>query len=167
MTSSWNDALEPLRSALLTAARSDAEQLRASAEADGQQVLAPAQAQADAMLAEARAQGAADGQALLEAQRAVARSAARTVVLKAERDMFDQLREQARVAVSARLADPVRRSALGTAMRVQLHDHAVVRSTPDGGLVAEASDGRRVDASVRALVDAALAELDLEELWAP
>jgi hypothetical protein len=167
MTSSWDVALEPLRSALLSAAQSDAVQLRASAEADGQQVLAAAQAQADAMLAEARAEGAADGEALREAQRAVARRAARTVVLKAERDVFDQLREQARVAVSARLADPVRRAALGAAMRIQLHDHALVRSTLDGGLVAEASNGRRVDASVRALVDAALADLDLEELWAP
>ncbi len=37
--------------------------------------------------------------------------------------------------------------------------------TDDGGLLARAPDGRTIDASVGVLVDRALAELDLEQLW--
>ena len=89
-------------------------------------------------------------------------------MLGAQRAAYDELREQARGG-GARAARLIRRGRpVSTAIaRGRLGDHAVVREQPGGGLVAETSDGRRVDASVHALVDSAVADLDLEQLWAP
>jgi hypothetical protein len=42
-----------------------------------------------------------------------------------------------------------------------------VSDTDDGGLFAQAPDGRSIDASIGTLVDSALADLDLEPLWTP
>jgi hypothetical protein len=44
---------------------------------------------------------------------------------------------------------------------------ASVSDTEDGGLFAQAPDGRSIDASIGTLVDSALADLDLEPLWTP
>lgn len=63
------------------------------------------------------------------------------------------------------LADPARRARLAAVVSRQLGDQAIVRQHPDGGLVAETPDGRVVEASIEKLVDSALADLDLEQLW--
>jgi hypothetical protein len=167
MTSAHDAALEPLRTALIARARAEAAEERASAEADGQRVLAAAQQQAEVVLADARAQGEADAAALLAAQRARSRRAARGIVLGAQRAAYDELSERACAAVRELLADPARRACLEAVARGKLGDRVVVRVLPEGGLVAETADGRRVDASVQALVDSAVANLDLEQLWAP
>lgn len=159
-------ALEPLRAALIARARAEAGRVRAAAAEDGRQVLAGARDEAAALVADARAQGEADAAALLAVERSHARRVARGAVLAAQRAVYDELRERARIAVRALLADPDRRARLATVVRGRLGDHAVVRDRPDGGLVAESPDGRGVDASVEALVDSALADLDLEQLWA-
>ena len=71
-----------------------------------------------------------------------------------------------RVAVGSLREDPATRTRLEAVVRRRLGDpDATVVPPPDGGLVGETADGRRVDASVAALVDAALAETDLEQLW--
>ncbi len=167
MTSTRDAALEPLRAALIARALAEAAEERASADEDGQRALAAAQQQADAVLADARAQGERDAAALLAAERARSHRSARGIVLGAQRAAYDELREQARAAVRDLLADPARRARLEAIARGRLGDHAVAHEQPGGGLVAETSDGRRVDASVHALVDSAVANLDLEQLWAP
>jgi vacuolar-type H+-ATPase subunit E/Vma4 len=158
-------ALEPLRTALIARAYDDAGRARASAEADGRQTVAAAREQAAALLAGARAQGEADAAALQAVERSRSRRDARSVVLQTQRAAYDQLREQARQAVRHLLDDPVWRQRLITAVRRQLGEQAELCPQPDGGIIARTPDGRSIDTSVDALVDHALADLDLEQLW--
>lgn len=158
--------LEPVRAALIARARSDAAAMRAAAQVDARRAMADAQQQADAMLADARAQGRADAAAQLAVEQSRSRRAARAVVLAAQRTAYDELRDRARAAVRELMAVPASRAHLELLIRDRLGDDAVVRVQQDGGLLGETPDGRRLDASVRALVDGALAGLDMEQLWA-
>lgn len=159
-------ALEPLRAALMSRARAVADQARADAETDGRQRLAAARDEAEALLAKARAQGEMDAEAMFESEMDRARRSARGVVLAAQRAAYNELRQRALTAVRGLVADPARRARLATLLRGQLGDQAVIREHPDGGIVAETPDGRSVDASIEKLVDIAVADLDLEQLWA-
>ena len=159
-------ALEPLRAALFARARAEADRVRAAADHDARQVLDAARAEAEALLADARARGSADAAALDAVEVARRRRAARSVVLGAQRAAYDELRSRACAAVQVLLADPARRARLADVARGRLGDRAIVRDAPDGGVVAQTPDGRSLDASVAALVDGALEDLDLEQLWA-
>jgi len=159
-------ALEPLRAALLARARVDAETERAAAEDEGRRAVEAARGQADAVLAEARARGEADAAGLLAAERAQARRAGRGVVLAAQRAAYDDLCRGARTAVAELLADPDRRRRLSAIVGDRLGEGATVRDHSAGGVMAESPDGRRIDASVDALVDAAITNLDVGQLWA-
>lgn len=157
-------ALEPLREALLANARTEAGQLLRAAEESGRQEISAAEDEVATLLARARAQGEADGAALRRVDEAAARSAARARLLAAQLAAYEELRRRSREAVRALLREPGIRDRLAGALRQTLGD-ADVSDTDDGGLFARAPDGRSVDASVAALVDAALADLDLEQLW--
>jgi hypothetical protein len=164
---SIDSSLEPLRVALTARAQSEAAQIRARAEEEGQAAVAAAREQAAALLAAARSEGAMSASQLLAAEQYKARRAARRVVLAAQRAAYEQLREQSREAVRRLLVDPTRRGELVTTIRERLGDRVVIRDVPGGGLVAEAPDHRRIDATVAALVDAAIAALDVEAMWVP
>jgi vacuolar-type H+-ATPase subunit E/Vma4 len=159
-------ALEPLRIALLARARTDADNQRAAAEDEGRRDVEAARREADAALAEARSRGESDAAGMLAVERAQARRTARAVVLAAQHAAYDDLCRHARAAVADLLADPDRHRHLAETVRERLGEGAVVRDDPAGGVVAESPDGRRIDASVDALVTAAIGELDLEQLWA-
>jgi len=159
-------ALEPLRAALIARARADADRLCADAETAGRELLAGAGEEAEALLAKARAQGETDAAAMFASEMDRARRSARGVVLAAQRAAYNELRQRALTAVRGLLSDPARRARLATVLRSQLDDQAVIHEHPDGGIVAETSDGRSVDASIEKLVDNAVGELDLEQLWA-
>lgn len=158
-------ALEPLRTVLLSRATAQADDLRHSADRDCLAVVAAAREQAEVMLAYARSQGQADAAAQMAAERARARRAAQAVVYQARRAVYQQLRGEARAAVSRLLSEPARHTRLVALLRVRLGAQAVVHDCPDGGAVADAPGGRRIDASIDSLVDAAAAGLDLEPLW--
>lgn len=159
-------ALEPLRAALIARARADADRLCADAETAGRELLAGAGEEAEALLAKARAQGETDAAAMFASEMDRARRSARGVVLAAQRAAYNELRQRALTAVRGLLSDPARRARLATVLRSQLGDQAVIHEHSDGGIVAETSDGRSVDASIEKLVDNAVGELDLEQLWA-
>jgi vacuolar-type H+-ATPase subunit E/Vma4 len=159
-------SLQPLRAALIANAQAKAQAIRAGAEADGREVLAAAKAEADAVLATARAQGTADVEAALSLERAHDARAARGLLLAAQQRAYDKLRQQARDAVRSLLRDPARRSQLADTLRHRVGAGATVNDHPDGGLLATGPNGRGADASVHALVDVALAQLNLETLWA-
>lgn len=158
-------ALDPLRRALLANARAEADQVLRTAKEAGRQSVSAAQDDVAEQLARARAQGEADGAALLRADEAAARSAARSALLAAQRTAYDELEQRSREAVRALLREPGNRQRLASALRARLGEVAEVSDTDDGGLLARAPDGRTLDASVAALVDTALADLDLEQLW--
>jgi vacuolar-type H+-ATPase subunit E/Vma4 len=159
-------ALEPLRAALIARARAEADRVCADAETAGRQLLAEARDEAEALLAKARAQGETDAAAMFASEMDRARRSARGVVLAAQRAAYNELRQRALTAVRGLLADPARRARLETVLRSQLGDQAVIHDHPDGGIVAETPDGRSLDASIEKLVDSAVADLDLEQLWA-
>jgi vacuolar-type H+-ATPase subunit E/Vma4 len=159
-------ALEPLRAALMSRARAEADQVRADAEADGRQLLTAAREEAEALLAKARTQGEMDAGAIFASEMDRARRSARGVVLAEQRASYNELRPRALRAVRGLVADPARRARLTTLLRGQLGEQAAIREHPDGGIVAVTPDGRSVDASIEKLVDIAVADLDLEGLWA-
>ena len=160
-------ALEPLRTALLAAARADAATRRAAADAEGRAVEDEAGGQATARRAEARRRGAADGADQLAAERSAAGRRARAVLLHAQQVAYDRAREAAVTAATELLAHPPARDRLAALVRDELGPGARVLDAPGGGLLGEAPDGRRLDASAAHLVDLVLPGLDVERLWAP
>ena len=103
---------------------------------------------------------------MLAAEETALRRTARGVVLAAQRDAWERLRRESRVAVRALLEEPGIRDGLAALLHTRLPGGSV-RDTEDGGLLAEADDGRSVDASVEALVDRVLPGMDGERLWSP
>ena len=158
-------ALEPLRLALLADAHARADRTRRDAEEAARQDIAAAEEEVGSMLARARALGEEDGAALRRADEARARSATRSGLLAHRRTVYEQLRRRAESAVRDLLGEPGSRDLLAAALCRSLGGPATVSDTDDGGLLARASDGRVIDASVVVLVDRALATLDLEQLW--
>ena len=159
-------ALEPLRAALLARATAEAAQVRADAEEDARRRLDDARHEADRLVADARERGAADAGWVLAVEETTLRRSARGVVLAAQRDAWERLRRESRVAVRVLLQEPEVRDGLAELLRTRLPGCSV-RDTEDGGLVAETDDGRSVDASVEALVDRVLPGMDGERLWSP
>ena len=160
-------ALEPLRKALLADAAAEADRLRGDAQREGAHAIEQARAEADALLEAARAKGESDGAELLAAEQRAAHRAARAAVLRAQHAAYEELRRGALEAVRELLQEPERRGLLGALLRDRLGGLATVTDTDDGGLFAQAPDGRSIDSSVGALVDRALAGLPLEQLWTP
>jgi vacuolar-type H+-ATPase subunit E/Vma4 len=166
------DALEPVRVWLVAAAHAEADQVRAAAGADGERLLARARAEAEAVLTEARRQGTADGAALAAAERARQRRRARGLVLEAERQAYEALRERSRAAVRALREDPgypaLRQRLTRLALDVAGPGAVVAAEHPDGGVVAQAP-GVRVDCSLDRLAARAVDALggEVVGLWTP
>jgi hypothetical protein len=160
-------SLEPLRAALIARANDDAGHGRAGAEASEREAVAGAHEQAAALLAAARVQGERDAAALHVIELARTRRRAREVVLHAQRDAYEELRERAEEAVRELLRDPIWHQQLITVLRRQLGEQAELCEQPDGGVIAQEPDGRSIDTSVVALADQAVAALDLDRLWTP
>ncbi len=159
-----SESLEPLRAALLAQATAEADRIRADAEADARRRLDAARHEAGQLVAEARARGEAEAGWILATEEASARRDARAVVLAAQREAWERLREGSRSAVRALLRDPVVRERLAAGLRARLPG-ASIEDLADGGLAARTPDGRSVDASVAALVDRALPVVEGERLW--
>jgi hypothetical protein len=164
-------ALAPVREALLVRARADRDAVLTRADAQAAAVLAAARERAAALIAAARAEGEQDAAALGARYRARAQRDARAAVLRAQAAAYDELRRRSRVAVRALRDDPAYPellAALRARTQARLGAAATVREHPDGGVVGDAP-GRRLDAGLDALADAALAGLgaEVQQLWAP
>jgi vacuolar-type H+-ATPase subunit E/Vma4 len=157
--------------ALLDRARMDADAALTGADTEAAAMLAAARARAAQLVTEARAEGERDAAAVGARLRARAQREARAAVLHAQAAAYAELRRRSRAAVRALREDPAYPellAALRARARAQLGAAATVREHPDGGVVAEAP-GRRLDAGLDALADAALDGLgaEVQELWAP
>ncbi|HEU5161037.1 MAG TPA: V-type ATP synthase subunit E family protein [Streptosporangiaceae bacterium] len=165
------DPLRPVRDALLAAARDEAGRLRRDAEQDTAAALAAADRQAGAIVSAARTAGRADGEAAAKIATARARREARTTVLAARSAAFDELRLRVRDAVRELRGDPCYPRLienLSRLARAGAGADTVAVEHLAGGVEAWAP-GTRVDLSVDALADRAVAELGVKvaRLWEP
>jgi len=163
--------LEVFRSARLAMVSREADTLLADTDASVASELADARREADAILAQARADGIAEAERQMATAQARGQRGARRIVLAARSEAYQDLCDQARVAVLGlrgsseypRLLDRLERLA-----RERLGEGvAIERDPPDrGGVIAEAQ-GRRVDHSLVALVERSIAGLgeEVERLW--
>ncbi len=165
------DPLAPLVTALIERAKRDAAEVLAAADSDAGATLAGARAEADAVLADARATGASDAAEVLATERGRAQREARAVLLAAQEEAHEHVRQAARDAVSALRDDPVHPRLL-TALREratrELGPGTSIVELPRGGLLASLGD-RRVEFSLDGLADDLLDSIggDLAELWDP
>lgn len=154
-------ALEPVRTALLSAAQRDAQRVRTAGAAAAAWELSQAQQRAAAISIQARVQGEADAAAARTAAEAGARRHARTIVLQAQREAFVQLRDAVRTDLARLQGDPAYaalRSGLAGTVSRSLGADAVIRDADGGGVVGEVA-GRRMDCSLRSFADRAVTEL--------
>jgi len=119
----------------------------------------------------ARAAGHAQAAPQAAAVRRRARSDARSALLGAQREAYDELRAQVRVAVDGLRGKPgydQLLDALARMAQLEAGPGGTVTASPDGGVVARSPDVL-VDCSLPRLADLAIEALDGEvrELWAP
>lgn len=155
--------LDPYRDALLQEARERADAARAEATQEAADRAEEARTRADRMVREARAEGEAAAERETAREHVRARRRARRIVLEARRDVLTRLRHASLDAVLAARSDPAYGKLLERVTvlaRDQLGaDARLTVDPPDaGGVVAEVN-GRRVDYTIAALVDRALAEV--------
>lgn len=163
--------LAPLREALLARARQQAEATLAAADADVRTTIDEARADAESLLAQARTIGEQEAAGVLAAQRAQAVRQARAVVLGARRAAFDDLHEQARIAVRTLRDDPDYPEVLATLrdrLRTELGPDATIREHDGGGVVGQ-EGGRTLAFTLDDLADRIVDGFDaeVERLWSP
>jgi vacuolar-type H+-ATPase subunit E/Vma4 len=164
-------ALAPVRAAMLRRAQDQADEIVAHARRQAADAVARARADADADVASAREDGLAQAAPLAAAVRNQRRREVRATVLAAQREAYEELREQVRAAVSALRGEPgygpllerLKRSA-----RQAAGPGATLTEDPAGGVVAR-GPGVVVDCSLPRLADAAVDALGAETdwLWTP
>lgn len=157
----FTEALAPVREALLARAHADADRVRGSAEASVAEAMAMAQAEADEIRARAHDEAFEQARSLRAAEEAHGRRKAREVVLAAQRAAYDGLVDRARREVRALLDDPAVIDVLSATAREQEGADAEVMRTEGGVAVLGKGPhgGRRVEFSLDALADQAIAEL--------
>ena len=164
-------ALDPVRTALRAAARADAAEVLRKAQQHQAELLAEARRIAEEMLATARVEGEAEATADVKARAAQSRRDARRTVLKAQRELYDDLRQRCRVAATALAEEPgseeLRRHLAERAV-AQLGPDATVTDSGGGGVLASAGS-RRLDLTLPTLAERALARSGAEVtgLWTP
>ncbi|USX53930.1 hypothetical protein [Lentzea sp. HUAS12] len=168
MTAQQQDALAPVRAALLAEARAEAERELTAARLDADATLARARARASSILDAAAQEGRADAASSIAAEHEKARRAARTVELTAQGEIYDELLQRVTAAVARAFTEPSRREQLVAAVHAQLGAGAVVRDAPGGGVTGEVT-GRLVDLGVQAVTGRAVDALgdEVRALWAP
>jgi hypothetical protein len=163
--------LAPVRAAMLRRAHEQADEIVGQARRRAADAITAARADGDASVVQAREEGAAAAAPLAAAARNQRRRDVRATVLAAQREAYQELREQVRAAVSALPGEPgydlllerlrqIARQAAGPA--------ATLTDDPAGGVVAR-GPGVVVDCSLPRLADAAVEALGAETdwLWTP
>ncbi len=152
-------ALQPTIDALLQEASTDAATILAAIDADSNRRLVRAKGEAARRLAQARSEGEREARALLDAELRQAQGEARRLLLRAKRDVYEELDRRVRAAAQEMRADPsygrLLDGLIGTA-RERLGPEATVIEAPSGGVIGELG-ARRIDLSLEALATRALA----------
>jgi hypothetical protein len=144
----------------------------AQADADSVATFQAARTEGERLVRTAREEGTTTAQRLAAAELADAKRQARSVVLEAQRTLYERVRQAALEELADReasLAAADLAARLGDIARARLGDHADVRQPDQGrpGIVA-VRDGVVLDLSAPVLVELELQTLGdvLEELWA-
>ncbi|MEV4141589.1 hypothetical protein AB0J72_56720 [Dactylosporangium sp. NPDC049742] len=165
MSTPVRESLEPVRSALLHRAQTDAAAVRAETARSCTRLLADAGAEAERILEVARRTGRADAARLAKAEEAHTRRAAHALVLAAQRDVYDELCRRVAEALRAALDDGRLGPALAARAAAALGPGATVEPATGGGFTARLGD-RRVDCSVASLTRHAVESAEVvAELW--
>ena len=156
-------SLDPYRDALLQEARAGADAALAEATQEAAARTQEARERAERIVREATAEGEAAAERETAREHIRARRRARRIVLEAKRDVLGRLRRASLDATMATRSEPAYEAMLArleALARDQLGPQARLTIDPPdlGGIVAEV-DGRRVDYTIAALVDRALAEV--------
>ena len=164
-------ALAPVRAAMLRRAQDQADEIVAHARRQAADAVARARADADAGVASAREDGLAQADPLAAAVRNQRRRDVRATVLAAQREAYEELREQVRAAVCALPGEPGYEQLLDRLKRgaqLAAGPGATVTEDPAGGVIAP-RPGVVVDCSLPRLADAAVDALGAETdwLWTP
>jgi hypothetical protein len=160
------EELAPLRTALIELSRADAARMLAAADEDAADTLARADGEIRQLTAAARKQAADDAAELLARQQSRRDRAARAVELRARRAAYDELVRRAHLEADGLARERAVHDRLADLARAALGPEASVRDDGDGGVVAELA-GRRVEYSLRALADEAVAALLAEQEGKP
>jgi vacuolar-type H+-ATPase subunit E/Vma4 len=165
------DDLHALDDALRRSVEERVESLLARARRDAAARVERAQQEADADARRARAEGEATAALILERENARMRRDSATIVLDAKRAALRELRDRVHEAVRGLRAEPDYDDLLdGLTARARARlgsDAQVIRDPADvGGIIAEQA-GQRLDYTLPALADRALAGLGeaIEDLW--
>jgi vacuolar-type H+-ATPase subunit H len=164
-------ALAPVRAHLLREARTEADRLIAAAHAEADELVRQARGGAERAVGLAAAQGRAEAAPLAAAERSRGRARARSIVLRAQREAYDELCRRTSLDVGALRDGPgyglllTRLSAL--AAQAAGRD-ATIAFPPAGGVLAR-SGQVTVDCSLPRLARQAVHALgdQVRELWEP
>jgi vacuolar-type H+-ATPase subunit E/Vma4 len=171
MTAAAADALAPTRARMLQDAADQAAQILTDARREADGIIAHARREAERSVSLARVAGRAQAVPRAAAVRRRAQSDARSAVLGAQREAYDELHTRVGAAMG-RLRDgpgyDQLLEALARVARLEAGPGTMVTASEDGGVVARAP-GVLVDCSLPRLADLAVEALDGEvrELWAP
>jgi vacuolar-type H+-ATPase subunit E/Vma4 len=164
-----DEALAPLRHRLAADAAEQADALITAAKAEADALLDAGRRTADSIRADAERSGVEAAADAARAHSAQARRRAHSRVLTAAAAVRERLRSEVMAAAAELPADPrypALRARLVERGRALLGDDATVIDIADGGVVLT-SGARRLDLSLRALAERAMAaqEQELETLW--
>ena len=164
-------ALAPVRAYLLRGVEVEASRLLAEAHAQADSILRQARHDAAETVDRARARGEADAVAASAAERSRGRDQARSIMLGAQREAYQDLRAQVLTAVDGLRTESGYQellSRLTTLATRAAGPGAAITVQPEGGVLAR-SDGIVVDCTLPRLADRAVDELgdQVRELWTP
>jgi vacuolar-type H+-ATPase subunit E/Vma4 len=171
MSDEVRKALAPARAYLLRQGEAEAGRILAEAHAQADSILQQARSGAAEMVGQASALGEADAAAAAAAERSQGRDQARSILLGAQREAYQELRGQVLAAVGGLPAEPGYQGLLSRLVTIATRaagPDAVVTAQPEGGVVARSRDVV-VDCTLPRLAGLAVDELggQVRELWTP
>jgi vacuolar-type H+-ATPase subunit E/Vma4 len=164
-------ALAPVRTQLLRQARTEAERITEEARSTAAAILRQARSAADEAVALAPVQGRADAALAAAAERAQGREQARSIVLGAQHEAYEELCARVLAAAGGMRDEPGYQGLLSrlTTMATRVAGPgAAITVQPEGGVVARSRDVV-VDCTIPRLVGVAVDELadKVRALWTP
>jgi vacuolar-type H+-ATPase subunit E/Vma4 len=171
MSGEVDKALAPVRTYLLRGAEAEASRILAEARAQADSVVQQARGGAAEMTDRARAQGEADAGAGAAAERSRGRDQARSVVLGAQFEAYQDLRAKVLAAAGGLRTEPGYQELLNRLVIMAARaagPGAAVTAQPEGGVLARSGD-IVVDCTLPRLASRAVDELgdQVRQLWTP